>query len=456
MRRLSRGLLLAATAAAMVLSKGCSPAQDHHIVVVLLDTVRQDALGCYGNPLSPTPAMDAVAGEGVRFTQAVSTSGWTLPAVASLLTGTWPSIHGAVGRGTRLRPIRDELPTAAEVLNRHGFKTLAFTNAAFVSPMLRLDRGFDIFDHRFTYNQDTRRADETITTAVGVLRDHRSQSTFSLIHLFDAHLDYDPPAAYRSLYTGGREDPLPPLTSADCLDMQTDAGRNPPSQADIDYIRGVYQGEVRFVDTQIERLIEQLKALGIYDRTTLIITADHGEEFWDHGGFEHGHTLYDELIRIPLIIRFEESAGISARVIDQQVRILDIMPTVLDLLGIDKPESFAGESLLPLIRGESGENRGAFAESLLYGPRKLAWRDAKYKYIYHGEGDGGELYDWTEDPAEQTDLSEAYPEVAQQLRHELLDFATELGIRARTMSEPPVIDMSPEQVDKLRSLGYIR
>ncbi|MFH1755971.1 MAG: sulfatase-like hydrolase/transferase, partial [Candidatus Latescibacterota bacterium] len=168
-----------------------------NVMLIIIDTVRRDALGCYGNPLNPSPNIDAVAADGVRFEQAISASGWTLPSVASLLTGTWPTIHGGSGKISKLTAIRDEVPTAAEVMKSAGFQTFAFANAAFVSPMLHLDRGFEVFDHKYTYNDNYRRADETIDAVIPLLDQNRSKANFIMIHLFDPHLDYGAPVPYR-------------------------------------------------------------------------------------------------------------------------------------------------------------------------------------------------------------------------------------------------------------------
>jgi arylsulfatase A-like enzyme len=436
---------------------GCSPGPRHTVVVLLLDTVRWDALGCYGNPNAPTPSIDAIAADGVRFEQAISTSGWTLPAVGSLLTGTWPTIHGGLGKSATLTPIRDEVPTAAEVLKDHGMRTMAIANAAFVSPMLRLDRGFDTFDHEYTYNWDTRRADATVDVAIEWLRTHERRSNFFLIHLFDPHLDYDPPGRYQSAYTGGRKEPPAPLTHSDCLSMQN--GDDPPSAADVDYIKALYAGEIAFMDAQIARLVAELKALGLYEEATVIVVADHGEEFWEHGGFEHGHTLYDELVRVPLIVKPPASVARAGDRVPHQVRIVDVMPTVFDLLGITAPPSFIGESLLPLIRGESVKERFAFCESTLYGANKIAWRGERYKYILDLEKNASlpeALYDWQTDPGELKNLIGSHPEVAEDMRSSLSRLVTEMSLEVRTMSKPEVVDMSPEEIRKLRSLGYIR
>jgi arylsulfatase A-like enzyme len=430
------------------------------VVVFLLDTVRRDALGCYGHPANPTPNIDAVAADGVRFDQAVSTSGWTLPAVASLMTGTWPTVHGAMGRGVWLTPVRSELPMAPEVLRDAGFETVGFANAAFVSPMVGLDRGFDLFDHRFSYNWDTRKADETVDAAIEQLRERKSKSCFYFVHLFDPHLDYDAPKEYTDRFTGGRSRPGTPLTLEDVLDMQTGPdGREPPTAADIQYVRDTYDAEVAFTDANVGRFIDELKSLGLYERSTIVITSDHGEEFWDHGGFEHGHTLYDELVHIPLIIKPPAGFEATNREVAAQVRLLDVMPTVFELLAVAKPESFDGVSLIPYTRGEADRDLPAFCESTLYGPSFLALRVRDYKYIQRLDGNGkgpGALFDWRNDPGETTDLAGQMPEAVRELRAALMRIHNENATRAKRMSKPKPVDLSPTRIRQLRSLGYIR
>lgn len=430
-----------------------------NVVLIVIDTMRADAAGSYGNPRRPTPRLDAIAATGVRFTQAISTSGWTLPAIGSLLTGAWPTIHGGLGQNTVLTPLREELPTAAQVLKEHGFNTLGFANAAFVSPMLGFDRGFDVFDHRHAFNWEIRRADETINDALAHLREHRSEANFIFIHLFDPHLDYDPPPGYGTKYTDGRMDPPPPLTLQKCQALQTNEGEDPPQPVDIAYVRAVYDAEINFTDWAVGRLVDELQQLGIYDDTTLIVTADHGEEFWEHGGFEHGHTLYDELIRVPLILKPSVHVAPVRRVVESQVRLIDVMPTVFDLLDIEPPPSFVGQSLMPLVMGETDADRVAFSESTLYGGYLVARRGERYKYIVDiapGSQVPPELYDWRADPGETNNLLAALPDVAAQMRAELSGFYNEMALRAKTMSQPELKDMSPQTIESLKSLGYIR
>jgi arylsulfatase A-like enzyme len=384
--RMSRALIAGLLSVTVLLAAGCgqdSP-QDttqSNVIVVLVDTLRADVLDSYGAAYGATPHMDALATEGFRFDQAIATSSWTLPSIASLFTGTWPTIHGGLGKNMLLSPIRDELPTAAEVLQQAGFETSAYTNAAFLNPALHLDRGFDRYDHMDARNDELRRADEIIDHVLTLMTERQDQANFVFVHLFDPHLDYDPPAGYRTRFTGGLASPAPPL-GFPALEAAESVEGGRPRATIVNYIKGVYMGEVNFVDDQIGRLIDGLKQLGLYDATTLIVTSDHGEEFWDHGEVEHGHTLYDELIRIPLIIKPPQALSLAGKTIEHQVRILDIMPTVFDIGGIGQPESFLGVSLLPLMRGETMAALPAFSEGTLYGQDRLSWRKDGYKLIY--------------------------------------------------------------------------
>jgi len=437
-----------------------SSAPRPNVIVFLLDTVRRDALGCYGHEGARTPRMDAVAADGVRFDQAVSTSGWTLPAIASLMTGTWPTIHGAMGRDVTLTTIRAEVPMATEVLKRAGFQTVGFANAAFVSPMVGVHRGFDLFDHRHSYNWDTRRADETIEAALAQLRRRRGSPGFYFIHLFDAHLDYDPPPAYAAKPIGGHVRLAPPITMEKVLELwPKDDAKGPPRKEEIEYIRSLYGGEVRFMDAQVGRFMDEMKSMGLYDDAIIVITSDHGEEFWEHGGFEHGHTLYDELVLVPLLIKFPRATKPKEPVVRSQVRLLDVMPTVFDVLGLQTPRSFVGESLMPLVRGEGKRDLPALSESTLYGEPQISLRGPRYKYVRpaaDGEGAKGELYDWREDPRETKDLSVELPEVRERLRSQLGELHGANLAQAERMSKPSSVNMSPTLIEQLKSLGYIR
>ncbi len=454
---------LALTSLALVLgltncggsSSGKAPEDGEVVLVLLIDTLRRDALGCYGREGADTPRMDQLSAEGIRFEQAISSSGWTLPAVASLLTGTWPSLHKATGHITRMTPITEDLPVAAQVFKDGGYKTLGFVNAAFLSPLLGLGRGFDVFDHQHAYNKEIRRADETVDAALGAIHDAPGEKLFVLVHLFDAHLDYDAPPPYRYQFTDGRETPPAPLPMRAVRAL----GKH-PAQVDADYVRELYQGEVAFMDRAVGRLVDGLKELGVWDSTTFVLTSDHGEEFWDHDDFEHGHTLYDELIRVPLIVRLP-GAEAAGQVVDDQVRVLDVMPTLFERAGLATPVSFEGRSLAPLFTGQPDAPRIAFSQGTLYGSDRLSWRTERYHFILDRAADAArpfELYDWTVDPAEQHDLVQEEPKLAAKLKRELGAFFGDLEQRAKFISTPELTSVHPNDIkkyeDSINSLGY--
>jgi arylsulfatase A-like enzyme len=213
------------------------------------------------------------------------------------------------------------------------------------------------------------------------------------------------------------------------------------------------------MDEQVGRFLNVLRTRGLYDDATIVVTSDHGEEFWEHGGFEHGHSLYDELVHVPLIIKLSAHVDVNQKVIQNAVRVLDVMPTIFEAVGVDSPASFEGKSMLPIMRGERDEARAILMESTLYGPPKIAWRTERYKYIHDATAgpDGiGELYDLQADPGETQNVSAQQLETAKRLRKQLFDFYFELRRRSDQMSAPDPVDLSPTRIRQLKSLGYIR
>jgi len=423
-------------------ARSADPASEREtIVLVVVDTLRADALDCDGS--GPTPNLCALAAEGVRFHQAIASSGWTLPSVASILSGTWPEIHKATGRKTILTPVSPDVPLAAELFAAAGWETAAVVNAAFLSPLLGLERGFGRFDHVHAFNRRVRRADATVDAALAWMESSAAPRRFVLVHLFDPHLDYDPPPPFAA----GRA-----LTLELCRAMGAQA---------VETVRRQYMGEVAFVDREIGRLVDGLQARGEWERTTFVVVSDHGEELWEHGGFEHGHTLYDELIRVPLIVKLPARAGVAPRAVAEQVRTIDVLPTLLELAGIEPPATCAGASLLALARGQSEAPRVAFSQGRLYGSDLLSWRTGELHYL-HDRGAGVEpraqLFDHSGDPREQEDLAVAHPETAARLERELAAFWSDLRRRGQAFATPAPEDMGPTRirayVESLESLGY--
>ncbi len=427
------------------------------MVLVLVDTLRRDSLSCYGGE-RPTPALDALAARGVRFEQAISSSGWTLPAAASILTGVAPPVHQARGKKSRLTPISPDVPTGAELLAASGVRTLAFTNAAFVNPLLGLTRGFEFESHRHAYNQDIRRADETIDAALVELARDDGRPTFCLIHLFDPHLDYDPPGEFARRYTEGLVNAERPLGWEQCSTVLP-GQRESVSPEHVARVRAAYDAEVAFVDAEIGRFVAELERRGARERTTILVSADHGEEFWEHGAFEHGHSLYDELVRVPLILATGEDPA-RASVVYAPVRTLDLMPTIFALFGLPPSPTFEGQSLLP-IRAEDRAARPLVLDSTLYGHDKVALRTERHKLILDRDPRAEhplELYDWIADPLERHDLASSEPALAARLRTELEARLAAYAIQAKGLRPGELLDLSPanqaEIQRQLDALGY--
>ena len=442
---------------------GCSKpkASGPDVIVILVDTLRQDALGCYGHPDHPTPAMDALAADGTRFDQAISASGWTLPSVASILTGTWPSIHRAKGKRAQLTPISPDVVMGSELLQQAGYRTLAVANAAFLSPVLGLDRGFDEFHHRHAYNRKIRRADESVRDALALLDTADDQPAFLLLHLFDPHLDYDPPAEFAFRFSGARRMPPPPLTMRACLDLCGE-GAQIDAQA-VEYVRSLYQAEVAFVDQQVGIFLEELKRRGRYESALVVLTSDHGEEFFEHRGFEHGHTLYEELVRVPLLIKWPANRRPVRAVVEEAVPTLDLMPTIFEIAGLEPPESFVGQSLTTLAERASDDQRLVFSEATLYGPERMSLRRGTHKAIvtYVRKGlPNIEIYELGADPDEQTNLAPSSPELVQSLGNELGMLRERLKRDGAAHRVGTVQDLDPskwaEVMKSLDSLGYTR
>jgi len=430
------------------------------VVLVLVDTLRLDSLSCYGGEF-PTPAMDALAARGARFEQAISSSGWTLPAAASILTGVSPGVHQARGKRTRLTPISPDVETVAERLNAAGVRTLAFTNAAFVNPLLGLTRGFEHESHRHAYNQDIRRAGETFGAALGELAKDDGRPTFCLVHLFDAHLDYDPPGEFATRYTEGLSDARRPLGFQDCSRVPPGEPEPGVSAEHARRVRAAYEAEVAYVDHELGRFLAALEERGDLARTTVILTADHGEEFWEHGAFEHGHSLYDELVRVPLLIAPPPRPAATASVVPVPVRTLDLAPTLCELFGVPPGERHEGASLLAVAAGHDTEPRSALSEGTLYGSDKFALRTARHKVILDRHPQAVrpiEVYDWTVDPLERDNLAVREPELARALASELEARLAAMELLARELRPGEVQDLSParreEYLQQLESLGY--
>jgi arylsulfatase A-like enzyme len=446
------------------------------IVIVLLDTVRLDHVGWGGSELPTTPRLDALAREGAAFTQAISQSSWTKPSVASLLCGVVPGSHLATGQPTKLAPDRR---TAADAFSAAGYKTYGISNNPNISYTFNFDQGFTEF-HQGT-SED---ADTLIARARRWVAPHQeSDDPFLLyLHLNDAHYPYVPRDV--SVTRKGEQKIrgiFNPQGSSPRLDGETqnefrkgkglhttllDGGF---TKEDVELMRLSYAEEIRWLDDQAGDFLEEL--MEKRDDLIVIVLSDHGEEFLEHGDLGHGHTLFDELVRVPLMVAWSkalgERLGLSSGVRDEQVRTVDLLPTVLEACGLHWPAGaveLQGASLMASLRGDAAvEDRPAFAETDLAfsplsgptGPLRM-WRESDAKLVitdpFHQEVSGRYwVFDLASDPGEQRNVAGEDAALLERLERALN--RSNLVIQHALASEWEV-GLNSQQQAELAALGY--
>jgi arylsulfatase A-like enzyme len=401
--------------------------QARGVVLISIDTLRPDHVGAYGYSRPTTPRLDALAREGLLAEDAVSTSSWTLPAHLSLLTSVDPGAHGGVDME---HGFNGRIPTLAETLKRAGFAAQAVTSHLYVSSVYGVDRGFDHLD----FHQD-RKATDVADRALDVLDRHGDRPFFLFLHFYDPHWHYDPPASTRATF----ERPYAGNVTGLWQDFSK---RERVSAADVQHLLDLYDGEVRYVDDEIGRVLDHLKSRDLDRNTLVVVTSDHGEEFQEHGSWEHQKTLYEEVIRIPLLMR---GPGVSPRREPAQVSLLDVAP---------RPHA-QGANLLA-----SPGTREAYGETdhTTDGTHKLFLRGAQGRWktiVSLSRADKSlratEWYDLATDPAEKRRVSPP-SDVGEALRRRAVG-RWQTG-RAQSVSGPTVA-LTPEQRDRLRALGYV-
>lgn len=471
------------TALILALLASCGPGErtpDVHrglnLLLVSLDTTRADHLTCYGGAEGTTPHLDALAADGIRFERALATAGLTPMSHASMLTGRNPYAHGLrVFFGDLDHSLPRDVPSLPELLGHLGWSTAAFVSAYPVSQAFGLDRGYQTFSssvddrietldpsqsqrpERFwsdaASNRTQRRSDATTDAALTWLEEHAETGPWHLwVHYFDVH-DFSlvPPLAY-AREKGVTYTPELPPTSV------------PAREA-------MYDFELEYMDGQFGRLIEWLQSTGQYEDTVIIVVADHGQGLEDglkrHGWPSH-RLLYDWSIHVPLLLRLPESVAAAlplperGRVIPEQVRTIDLLPTVLELFDLPPPEGIEGRSLMTLLRGELDEPRTAYADALNLQERYVkiealperqrddlyAVVEERWKLIWHrSQPERSELYDLEADPLELVNVLQEHPEEVERLRSFLVE-------REAFRLKPKAEGGSAPDAGALDDLGY--
>jgi arylsulfatase A-like enzyme len=405
-----------------------------NIMIIGVDTLRRDHLGCYGYERETSPSIDRLADHSILFEDAVSQSPWTLPSFATMFTSLYPTQHGAGdlhshGAGSYGTRMSASFPPLAMMLLKKGYSTGAVVNAPALAPELGVDRGFEFYSTAPRWNR--RLADETTRDALKWIDGNSENPFFIFVHYFDPHLDYEPPAPHDTIFDPDYMGDLGgAFTRENYYKMEEMLSRenDPQVRTEWDHIRALYDGEILFTDKAVGELLRGLEERGLRDNTLIVFLSDHGEEFFDHKGFEHGHTLYDELIKVPLMFSLPGKLP-EGRRIRQQVRILDVVPTILEIIKIRPWTHLEGVSLMPLIEGEGDVEPGgasllpsrfAYSESMLYGTEKKSLTAYPWKFVYDTVTEEELLFDLAGDPGEQTNALAVHQDTGELLREILL------------------------------------
>ena len=391
-----------------------------HLLLITLDTTRADRLGCYGYTRARTPVLDGIASSGVLIEDALTPVPITLPAHASLFTSRLPPecgihVNGEIG-------LAPHVPVLAEILHDRGYRTGAFVSASVLNGLFGLDRGFDLYDDDLSRAGggpdeaiQERRADAVVDAALRWLDTADAAPFFCWVHLFDPHFPYEPPATY-----------LAPEVHP-------------------------YDGEIAFMDRQIGRLVDWLDARALRAKTLIVVAGDHGESLGEHGEATHGFLVYDATLRVPLMFSWPDVLPAGRR-IEGPASLVDVMPTVLEMLGVAVPQDASGRSLQPRFTGGPPAEAACYGEAGT-GRHQFGWAEVRclttqrWKYI---RAPAPELYDRRQDPRELNDIAATRPQVVAQLDEALRDMEQRMQRGAGQAVE------LPESVRRqIESLGYV-
>ncbi len=436
--------------------------RDVNLVLIVIDTLRADHVGSYGYPKPTTPFLDSLADEGVRFARCHASASWTKPSVATILTSLYPSTHGAT---SFRRQLPQGITTLPELLREAGFATYAYVSNSNLKAIFQFDQGFDVFDDRglrdTLYLAALRRLpllsdglkqvtglqfnfrdrDDAVTANARILswlERNRDENFFMYLHYMEPHAPYSAPERYRAMF--------------------------PPGASEGAQARAGYDADIRFLDDQLAALVARFEEIGIAEKTLFMVTSDHGEAFGEHGDQGHDHTVYQEQLHVPLILR-NGTAIPAGRVVESAVRTVDLAPTLLDYAGLDAPPGMEGRTLLPLaVGGEEQIARNVFIDHHSARARNRfrgLITGGRWKYIETLQSElrdpeqfgSEELYDLARDPEETINLLARRPERASALRRQCNEMARRTEAAALETDAVDRLDAATRR--QLEALGYL-
>ncbi|PYQ65680.1 MAG: hypothetical protein DMF53_04895 [Acidobacteria bacterium] len=457
-------LVLAGVNAAAAVLVDRAPRPRLNVLLITIDALRADHLGVYGYPRATSPNIDRLAGQGVTFRRAVSQWPLTSPSFAAMMSSTYGHTNGLMRTTAQRMPDRPLM--LAELLKAGGYSTWAAVGNVNLARVFNFDQGFDTYRELWRAD-DELKTERTTDVGLDLLKRASAEKPFFLwLHFFDPHARYVPPKAFDQMFVGDRgfdgswRVPL----HTDGTDLGGISSKVSLGKEDrVAYYVAQYDAEIRYVDEQVGLLLEALESQGLAGNTLVVLTSDHGESLGDHNYFfEHGRFPYDDCVHVPLIVRVPGAAR-PAGTVRSPVQSIDIVPTILDLVGLPPDPQAEGKSLQPLLRGEhpTGDRWDyAFTESGFARDYQRSITSERYKLVYVPDAGnrrimGGrelELYDLAADPHETRNLIDERPEVAALLKRQLWRWMASGGTVAPA---PAAMRVEGEAGEELQSLGYI-
>lgn len=436
-----------------------APLRPRNVVLISIDTLRADHLSAYGYPRPTSPALDALAADATLFEQAYANSPKTAESHMTLFTGLYPGAHGVKNGSERSERLSDRVPTLATLLRRAGYRTVGYHGGGNMQAELGFDQGFERYERRGPVDVLFRRGSEFLE------REARSaESPFLLfLHTKTLHDPYDPPERYARLFADPEYSGEVGMTAAE-LARAAQAGGWPAQHrvfwkrvdagdpADVQRLRDLYDALIREMDDQLGLFLARFTELGFGADTLLVFLSDHGEAFQEHGDFRH-NSMYREVLHVPLVVRLpdgehEELRGARSAF---PVALVDVLPTLLDYLGLPAPAHVQGRSFYPFFERQAEEFHYVFSQ---WEHRDLAaLRAGPWKYLRRGTRE--EMYDLDADPGEQHDLADAHPGISNALRERVEHIAGVSQRLARSSSARTDFELDAEARAELEALGYI-
>jgi len=502
--RRSIGRLAVATLLASLAGCGRGPAAPAaggrpNVLLITVDTLRPDHLGCYGYARDTSPNIDAFAKDCVIFDNAQTAAPWTAPSLLSLMTSLYPSVHGVV-RFNDPGQMNERVTTLAEVLKKHGYWNAAFTEGGYAKPQFGLKQGFDVFPlnegdlpHNHWSNiEHTNRLPQNVERTLVWLKEAQGKPFFLFFHTYQVHAPYVPPETFVKPFRPGYDETAEHAKLAQVIqgwldtheidadgvrlilahNMHCGAGNGPegaglPRKAKeygIDSLdaermafwRDLYDGEIAFTDSELKRLLDALEQPALRDNTVVVFVSDHGEAFGEHGTTQHGSVLFEEDLHVLFMLR---APGVAPSRVKDLVRSIDMMPTALELLGVafDKTR-LQGRSLAPLLRGETLAAEPTFSHAISrrgHEGHAFTIRDGKWRFVWDDDDKTGALYDLESDPGELHDVAAQNAKIAERLQG-LLNAQRGVDAELTKRVSGPVGDymLDADMRKQLRDLGY--